>query len=212
MKKLTEQELLQNLEKFYTYIDNYITGDRAQKLKKFYADREETLVTSPASSKLSHHNCFVGGYIDHVLRVTESALIIDRLWDKMGQIKNYSLEELVFSALNHDLGKLGTNDQPFYLPNDSQWHIDKQGAYYKYNPSMTHMRIADRSLFYLQEAGIPVSENEYLSIKLHDGLYEEANKAYYMPYGTEFSIKTNLVFILHQADLMSARIEPQLNK
>jgi hypothetical protein len=212
MKKLSAEELELKLEQFYKYISEYISGDRKDQLIDFYKNREETLLLSPAAAKSSHHNCFAGGYIDHVLRVIEGALIIDRVWSKMGQIKNYTLEELVFSAINHDLGKLGTNDQPFYIPNDSQWHIEKQGAYYKYNTNITHMRIADRSLFYLQEAGISVNENEFLAIKLHDGLYEEANKSYYMPYGHEFEIKTNLVYILHQADLMAAHIEDQINK
>lgn len=211
MKKLSAEELQSNLEKFYSFITNYITGDRANKLISFYKKREETLILSPASTKIHHHNCFAGGYVDHVNRVTETALILDRLWDKMGQQKNYTVEELVFSAINHDLGKLGTNDQPFYIQNDSQWHIEKQGAYYKYNTNLTHMRIADRSLFYLQEAGISVNENEYLAIALHDGLYEESNKSYYMPYGHEFAIKTNLVYILHQADLASSKIEAQIN-
>lgn len=210
MKQLSAEEIQDNLLKFYSFIDQYISTDRAEKLKSFYSGIEETLCTSPASTKINHHNCFPGGYLDHVLRVTEAALIIDRVWSKFGQKLDYTNEELVFSALNHDLGKLGTNDQPFYLPNDSQWHIEKQGAYYKYNTKMTHMRIADRSLYYLQQAGISLSENEYLAIKLHDGLYEEANKAYFMPYGHEFEIKTNLVYILHQADLMSAKIETQI--
>lgn len=211
MKKLSAEEIQLNLDKFYSYIENYVTGERAVKLKEFYKGIEETLATSPASTKLVHHNCFPGGYLDHVLRVTEASLIVDRLWDRFEQKKTYTIEELVFSALNHDLGKLGTNDQPFYVPNDSQWHIEKQGAYYKYNTNMIHMRISDRSLFYLQKAGIPVSENEFLGIKLHDGLYEEANKSYYMPYGAEFEIKSNLPYVLHQADLMSARVETQKN-
>lgn len=71
------------------------------------------------------------------------------------------------------------------------------------------MRIADRSLFYLQQAGIAVNEREYLAIKLHDGLYEEGNKAYYVTYNHEFEIKSNLTFILHQADLMASRVETQ---
>lgn len=211
MKKVSAEQIQENLNKFYSYIDNYITGERADKLKQFYQGIEETLATSPASAKKSHHNCFFGGYIDHVLRVTDAALVFDRLWEKFGQTKDYTQEEIVFSALNHDLGKLGTNDEPFYIPNDSQWHVEKQGAYYKYNTNMTHMRIADRSLYYLQREGIQVSENEFLAIKLHDGLYEEANKAYYMPYGSDFQIKTNLVHILHQADFMAARIEGQIN-
>jgi len=212
MKNISAEQIQENLDKFYSFIDQYISDERGNKIKKFYKSIEETLATSPASSKLSHHNCFPGGYIDHILRVTESAIIIDRLWDKIGQVKNYTIEELVFSAINHDLGKLGTNEDPFYIPNDSQWHIEKQGAYYKYNTNITHMRISDRSLYYLQAAEIPVTENEYLAIKLHDGLYEEGNKSYYMTYSEDTQIKSNLVYVLHQADFMASRIESQINK
>jgi hypothetical protein len=211
MKKLTPEQVQENLEKFYSYINTYISSDRVAKLIEFYKTIEETLATSPASPKLDHHNCFPGGYLDHVLRVTESALVIDRVWSKFGQKSDFTTEELVFSALNHDLGKLGSNAEPFYIPNTSKWHVENQGAYYMYNKNITHMRVADRSLYYLQQAGISVGENEFLAIKLHDGLYEEGNKPYYISYIKEFQIKTNLVYILHQADLMSARIESQIN-
>ena len=69
------------------------------------------------------------------------------------------------------------------------------------------MRIADRSLFYLQQAGISVTETEFLAIKLHDGLYEEGNKPYYITFSEDVAIKSNLPYIIHQADLMAARIE-----
>jgi hypothetical protein len=209
MKKLTIDEIAGNVSKFYEYIEKYITGTRKDDLLKFYKSIEETLATSPASTKEAHHNCFPGGYLDHVLRVTEMALVIDRVWDKFNQKKNYTLEELVFSCLNHDLGKLGTNDEPFYIPNDSEWHIKNQGAHYKYNTKMSHMRISDRSLFDLQKAGISISENEFLTIKLHDGLYEESNKSYYVTYSPDTELKTNLPYIVHQADLAASKIENQ---
>ena len=72
---------------------------------------------------------------------------------------------------------------------------------------MTHMRISDRSLFYLQQQGIEVTENEYLAIKLHDGLYEEGNKPYFMTYNKDTELKSNIVYILHQADLMASKVE-----
>lgn len=207
--KLTAEQMLENVNKFYEYIDKYITGQRRDQLKNFYKSIEQTLVDSPASTKETHHNCFPGGYLDHVLRVTEMALVIDRVWDKFGQKKNYTLEELVFSCINHDLGKLGTNEEPFYIPNDSEWHIKNQGAHYKYNTKMIHMRYSDRSLFDLQKAGISMSQNEYLTIKLHDGLYEEGNKEYYITYSPDIEIKSNLPYIVHQADLAATRIEKQ---
>ena len=96
-----------------------------------------------------------------------------------------------------------------YIPNDSQWHIEKQGAHYKINNKLTHMRVSDRSLYELQKAGIPVSEKEFLAIKLHDSLYEEANKVYLITHNQDTAVKTNLVHVLHQADFMASRIENQ---
>jgi hypothetical protein len=207
MKNLSPEQMAENLAKFYSLIDKYISGDRKDKLIEMYKDIEETLATSPASTKISHHNAFAGGYLDHVIRVTESALVFEKVWDKFGQSKNYTTEELAFAALNHDLGKLGTNDEPVYIPNQSQWHRENQGLMFNYNPAITHMRIAERSLFVLQKYGIQVSENEFLAIRLHDGLYEEANKQYYITYNKDTELRSNIAYILHQADLMSSKIE-----
>lgn len=207
MKGISPEQMAENLAKFYSMIDKYISGDRKDKLLDMYKSIEETLVMSPASTKVSHHNAFAGGYLDHVIRVTEAALVFEKVWDKFGQSKNYTTEELAFSALNHDLGKLGTNEQPVYIPNQSQWHRENQGLMFNYNPAITHMRIAERSLFVLQSYGIPVSENEYLAIRLHDGLYEEANKQYYITYNKDTELRSNIAYILHQADLMSSKIE-----
>jgi hypothetical protein len=209
--KISEEQLQLNVEKLLGFIEKYIAEPRKQKLLAFYKTIDLNLATSPASTKASHHNCFIGGYVDHVIRVVEASLVMDKVWDRFGQKKDYTIEELVFSAINHDLGKLGErNDQPFYIPNDSQWHIEKQGAHYKINPNLTHMRIADRSLYYLQRYGVFVTENEFLAIKLHDGLYEEANKPYYITYNSDSEIKSNLPYILHQADLMASRVETQI--
>lgn len=207
MKAISPEQMAENLAKFYSMIDKYISGTRKDKLLEMYKDIEETLATSPASTKISHHNAFAGGYLDHVIRVTEAALVFEKVWDKFGQSKNYTTEELAFSALNHDLGKLGTNEQPVYIPNQSQWHRENQGLMFNYNPAITHMRIAERSLFVLQSYGIQVSENEFLAIRLHDGLYEEANKQYYITYNKDTELRSNIAYILHQADLMSSKIE-----
>ncbi len=207
MKNLSPEQMADNLAKFYSLIEKYISGNRKDKLLEMYKDIEETLATSPASTKISHHNAFAGGYLDHVIRVTEAALVFEKVWDKFGQNKNYTTEELAFAALNHDLGKLGTNDEPVYIPNQSQWHRENQGLMFNYNPAITHMRIAERSLFVLQKYGIQVSENEFLAIRLHDGLYEEANKQYYITYNKDTELRSNIAYILHQADLMSSKIE-----
>ena len=40
-----------------------------------------------------------------------------------------------------------------------------------------------------------------------DGLYEESNKSYYIGYAPERALRTNIAYILHQADMMATHIE-----
>jgi hypothetical protein len=69
----------------------------------------------------------------------------------------------------------------------------------------------------LQSHGIQYSFNEMISIQTHDGLYDKANEKYLMAYMPEQKPRTSLPYIIHQADLMAARIEferewlPKLN-
>ena len=203
----TAEQLEENYRKFLTYIDKYITGERQDKLKHLYLDHAERIMLMPAASVDHHHNAFPGGYVDHVMRVMDCALMIKNLWASSGAEINYTEEELIFAALNHDLGKFGTEEAEQYLPNDSEWHRKNQGKIYKFNDVNPFMLVPDRSLFILQQRGIVVSLNEYLGIKLHDGLYEEANKAYYMSHSAAAKLRTNLPIVLHHADHMASRIE-----
>lgn len=204
---LTAEQLQKNYNKFLTYIDKYISGDRKAKLMKFYNDHAERIMLMPASSVDHHHNTFPGGYIDHVMRVMDCALMLKNLWAANGATINYTEEELIFAAMNHDLGKIGSEEAEQYQPNDSEWHRKNQGKIYKHNTENAFMTVPDRSIFLLQGRGIQMTLNEFLGIKLHDGLYEDANRPYYISHAKESKLRTNLPVILHHADHMAARIE-----
>jgi hypothetical protein len=206
----TAEQLQDNYEKFLTYIDTYITGDRAKQLKQFYVDHAERLITMPAASIDHHHGAFPGGYIDHVIRVMDCALNLKDLWVNAGACIDYTDEELIFAAMNHDLGKIGTEEAEQYQPNDSEWHRKNVGKIYKYNPINPFMTVPDRSLFLLQGRSIVITFNEYLGIKLHDGLYEDANKPYYISHAKESKLRSNLPIVLHHANHMAARIEYEM--
>jgi hypothetical protein len=172
-----------------------------------YQSQEDNLAFAPASSRASYHNAFPGGYVDHVNRVVESALKVTQLWEDMGATINFTAEELVFSAINHDLGKLGRDGQPAYIPNDSEWHVKNQGAIYKPNTELAFIPIQDSSLFILQQAGLELTFNEWVAIKTHDGLYDDGNKAYLISSQNESKLRCSLPLILHQADILAARVE-----
>lgn len=201
------EELQVNYDKFLSYIDKYIKGDRGKKLTEMYTEHAERIMMMPASSIDHHHNTFPGGYVDHVMRVIDCALKLKDLWSSMGSYINYTEEELVFAALNHDLGKIGTEEAEQYILNDSEWHRKNLGKIYKYNPENPFMTVPDRSLFLLQQRGIPVTFNEYLAIKVHDGLYDDSNKPYFISNAKESKLRSNLPILLHHADHMASRIE-----
>ena len=69
------------------------------------------------------------------------------------------------------------------------------------------MLIQDRSLYLLQKFGIELSQNEYIAIRIHDGVYDEANKAYYVSYNPESKLRSNISYILHQADMLASKVE-----
>ena len=204
---LSAEQIQANLGQFYSNIETYISEPRTTKLLALYQSQEDNLTFAPASSRSSYHNAFPGGYVDHVNRVVEAALKVTKLWDNMGATINFTTEELVFSAINHDLGKLGRDGQPAYLPNDSEWHVKNQGAIYKPNTELPFIPIQDSSLFILQQAGIELTFNEWVAVKTHDGLYDDGNKAYLLSSQNESKMRCSLPLILHQADILAARVE-----
>ena len=67
--------------------------------------------------------------------------------------------------------------------------------------------VPDLSLWLLQHYGVRVTWNEYQAIRIHDGLYDEGNKPYYISRTPESKLRTNLPLVLHHADHMAAQIE-----
>ena len=206
--KLTAEQIQDNWNKFLSIIDEHISEPRCSELKAFYEQYAERIMLMPASHKKEYHNAFPGGYVDHVLRVVQCALKLNKVWVEMGvDTSTYTVEELVFAALNHDLGKMGDEQNESYIPQTDQWRKEKLGEDYKFNDRLEYMSVPDRGLHLLMSHGVTFSRNEMLAIKLHDGLYDDANKPYLMSWSPETKPRTALVFIVHQADLMAARIE-----
>lgn len=199
----TTERTTESYNKFMEYIEQ---DSRAEQLKKMYSTVGDELITAPASGRTYFHNCFPGGYLDHVLRVTEIALKLAGTFKAVGGSIEFTKQELIFSAIHHDLGKLGDENGPYYLDQDSDWHR-KRGELYKHNDAIQYFKVPERGLVLLQTHGITVTQNEWLSIKLSDGLYCDGNASYLKNNG----MKTNLPYIIHWADHMATRVEKSVN-
>jgi hypothetical protein len=205
---LTAEQIQDNWNELMLIISNEISSPRREKLLEFYEQYADRLMLMPAAHKKEYHNAFPGGYVEHVLRVIRCALKQVQLWEDEGcDMSTFTIEELIFSALNHDLGKMGDEVEDSYIPQTDQWRKDKLGEDYMFNTKVPFSSVPDRGLFMLQSHGIQYTFNEMIAIQTHDGLYDEANKKYLLNFMPEQKPRTSLPYILHQADLMAARIE-----
>jgi hypothetical protein len=205
---LTAEEIQSNWERLLSYIDTYISSPRKEKVLEFYNQYSERLILMPAAHKKEYHNAFPGGYVEHVNRVIEASLKLYDVWAEFEMDRStFTIEELVFSALNHDLGKMGDEENESYIPQTDKWRKEKLGEDYMFNSKVQFASVPDRGLFLLQSHGISYTFNEMIAIQTHDGLYDEANKKYLFSYMPEQKPRTSLPFIVHQADLLAARVE-----
>ena len=204
---LSAEQIQSNWERHLKIVEHYIAGERRGRVTYMLEHMMETMIMAPAAGKTWHHNAFAGGYIDHVNRVVEYALKQAKLYESMGGTIDFTEEELVFAALFHDLGKMGDGDKENYIPQTDKWRQDKLSEMYTYNPDLDFMLIPDRSLFILQKFGVQVSQKEWLGIRLHDGVFDKANEAYFFSHQESSRMKTNIVNVLHTADFLASKVE-----
>jgi hypothetical protein len=207
MFTLSEESIVDNYNKFIKLIE---ADSRRSELLSMYEALGDALLSAPASSRSYYHNCYPGGYLEYVLRVVDTSLKLAGTYKELGGGIDFTKQELIFVALHHAVGKLGTVEGPNYIPQDSDWHR-KRGELYKLNDNIQYFKIADRTLMLLQKYGISLTEKEWLAIKLSDGMYEDSNKSYFLSYGPA-SITTNLPHVLHWATNITTSIQKQKNE
>jgi hypothetical protein len=118
---LTAEKIQSNWVEFMSNINTHISSPRKEKLVEFYEKYQERIMLMPASHKKEYHSAFPGGYVDHVNRVVLGALSMSGLWEGFGcDMTTFTQEELVFSAINHDLGKMGSDTEEAYVPQTDQ--------------------------------------------------------------------------------------------
>ncbi len=135
---LEANQIKENWENFRN-MTNYYFPTRAKQIHKMYDDFEDRIAMMPASSIAHFHNAFAGGYIDHVLRVMSCTKELYILWKKLGSdVSGYTLEELMFAAMHHDLGKVGFpgDGNEVYQVETSHWHRKNMGRMYKHNENI----------------------------------------------------------------------------
>jgi hypothetical protein len=205
---LNNKQIEKNYERFRELIETEFPT-RKTALNRLYDHYEDRILVAPASGTEHFHNAFPGGYVDHILRVIDFSVHEYENWKSLGlKVDNFTLEELKFAALNHDLGKIGLpGNYQQYKPNESEWHRKNQGKLFVHDNTHPFALVPDLSIFILQYFGVPMSWSEFIAIRTHDGVYDRANEAYYFSGQLDSRPRTNINQILHNADFKAARFE-----
>lgn len=169
--------------------------ERAPAVKSMLEELGEQACMAPASGRFEFHNAFPGGFIDHSLRVMTYTVKLAQAWG----VKNLKPESIIMASLFHDWGKIGGKDVPYYIPEESMWHRQR-GKVYNHNPKSRIGSNAQLGLYTLSQFKVDLTEDEYLSILLNDGPYEEANRKYSMK-------EPQLALLVHFADRWATQCE-----
>ncbi len=166
---------------------------RRQPLNEFvtFLENGTSWLESPASTRF--HLCEPSGLLKHSVGVAETLLKF-----RVALAPEISEESCVIVGLFHDVGKVGMPGKPLYLPNKDEWQKKNRGIMYTYNPAVTAMGLAVRSL-YIVGKYLPLSDAEAQAICYHDGQYVAENE----PVAQD---EEPLTLLVHWADYWTAHI------
>ena len=93
--ELKAEQIQANWDKLLGYINTYISEPRREKLIEFYNKFSDRIVMMPASHKKEYHNAFPGGYVEHVLNITNAVKKVYSTWKECGAHINFTEEEMM---------------------------------------------------------------------------------------------------------------------
>jgi hypothetical protein len=203
---MTAEKILENWNKLMKIIEDNFSGTLKENILKLHKHFEERIIEAPASGRPEYHNCFPGGYLDHVLRIIDTGLDVKQQFIKMGVDVTCTDADIILSAMFHDLGKVGDLNTPYYIVQTDEWRRNKLNEFYTYSKELENLSVSDRALWLLQHFDIKVSQEVWKAIKLADGMFDEGNVKLFRLGNNNQNI---LHYIIHFADWMATVAEKQ---
>jgi len=150
---LDKEKVIKNTKKYFATAAPFMTDELTAFLGQVF-------MAAPASSSKNLNNAFEGGLIDHLLRTTKFAIIIN---DSLPETLKLNKEEIIKVCLLYQIGKAH-----LYTPCTSEWHVKNQGKMYDFRNEEVSMRVGERSAFYALSNGVTLTDVEYAAIINHD--------------------------------------------
>lgn len=193
---LTEKQILSNAELYKNLVDNIENEERKKQLQNVIIGLGDNLFTSPCNTQDGKPGAYVGGLVIHSLQVTKNLTDICKLW-----APEINRDTILLCGMFHDIGMVSTtkNEEVFLLETDN--YRQKRGNIFNLNPDIRDgLHYAQRSVRLLSYYKVDITDEEYLAILSHHGLFVDENVG--------FKYKFNkLSYLLHWSDIKTSNFD-----
>lgn len=175
------QELIEKLEKNYDLFTSLVgrikNDDAREALTELCKEVKDRLAAAPASTRTDYVGAYPGGLVEYSLNVLKIAKDLNKVFNA-----SIDSDSLIITSLFHDIGKLGDTKNDYYVEQESDWHRNKLGMMYDFNSEVTRIPVCQRSLWWLNSSGCPLSAEEVSAISsLHHMNQMYASEVYESP-------------------------------
>lgn len=150
---------IEEIENNWKQFESIISRFDSNNIKTMIEENAERLAVAPANARNTDSNAVAGGLIKDTMEILKAARMIDAATGKLCDPR--TLYKIV---VLHNLGSLGTVEKDLFLPQDSDWHLEKLGMVYKINPSLVGLDRTDLTFQFLANYGVSLNEEEYNAI------------------------------------------------
>lgn len=152
---MTFEQIKKYFDIYQNFCTEHLSEENKEPFKNLINDFGERLILCPASTNDSYHSAIPGGLLKHSINVFN---IKHKLFDKQKQNFGHELKSNVTICLLHDIGKLGTKDEEYYIETAS-----KNSNYY-INDKLKNLSISNHTVKLLLDYKFNLTDNEYIAI------------------------------------------------
>ena len=162
-----------DIERLWGQFESVLGKLEDENIDSFIDKFGQRIVETSFSQRLEEPFCGYGGLLEFSLNLAKTARSMSA-----GLNINVINHSVIKAALFCDLGRIGDEYFPRLIEQESDWHKEKLGQYFTWHESASRSTVNDLSLYHLQNAGIKLSYDEWIAIKVAQGGHLEENKFY----------------------------------
>ena len=164
---------LRDVESLWSKYENLLKNLNSNEVNKLVEDLGQRILTTSYSQKESEPFCGIGGLIEYSLELAKRANTLSSAMNF-----NISKASIIKCALLSAIGRIGNEKYDRFIEQDSDWHKEKIGQYYKWNEDCPKYKTQDMTLWYLQRYNISLTWEEWNAISLISDTDSDKNMFY----------------------------------